>query len=361
MTSSQVLIWGGLAVGILFGIAARLSSLCLLSGLRGWWLSGDGRPIRTFALAIAVALAGSQALQAAGVVDLSQSIYVRDAFSLPLLFGGGLLFGIGMVMANGCGARALVLLGGGNLRSLVVLVCIGIGGYVALTGLLGPLRVWAGQVGVVGAAGAATIPGLLEKAGLGGPAALWLTVIAIAGGLGLFALSHAPFRKNLALPVGGAAVGCAIVAGWYVTGALGADEFEPVPVASATFIAPVGDTILYAMLSTGKKISFGVTLVVGVALGSFMLAAAQGALKLQGFASPAVMLRYMAGGVLMGIGGAFATGCSVGQGMTGLSTLALMSIPAAAGIVAGTALALPRQATESVVAGGRDVLREGRP
>src|SRR5690606_11753868 len=143
-------------------------------------------------------------------------------------------------------------------------------------------------------AGAATIPDVLEKVGLGGGAALWLTVAAVAGALAVFALSHAPFRKNLALPLGGAAVGCAIVAGWYVTGALGADEFEPVPVASATFIAPVGDTILYAMLSTGKKISFGVTLVVGVVLGSLVLAAAQGTLKLQGFASPAAMLRYMA-------------------------------------------------------------------
>ncbi len=361
MTSSQAVIWGGLAVGILFGIAARLSSLCLLSGLRGWWLNGDGRPIRTFALAIAVALIGSQALQVAGIVDLSQSIYVRDAFSLPLVFGGGLLFGIGMVMANGCGARALVLLGGGNLRSAIVLVCIGIGGYVALTGLLGPLRVWAGQIGVLDL-GAATIPGLLEKAGLGGPAALGLTVIATAGALGVFALGHAPFRNNLALSLGGAAVGCAIVAGWYVTGALGADEFEPVPVASATFIAPVGDTILYAMLSTGKKISFGVTLVVGVVLGSFALAAARGALKLQGFASPAAMLRYMAGGVLMGIGGAFATGCSIGQGVTGLSTLALMSIVATAGIVAGTALALPRRApAQNMTAGVREVLKEGHP
>lgn len=361
MTSSQAVIWGGLAVGILFGIAARVSSLCLLSGLRGWWMSGDGRPIRTFALAIAVALIGSQALQAAGLVDLSQSIYVRDAFSLPLVFGGGLLFGIGMVMANGCGGRALVLLGGGNLRSAIVLVCIGIGGYVALTGLLGPLRVWAGQIGVLDA-GAATIPGLLEKAGLGAPVALALAVIALAGALAVFALSHAPFRNNLALLLGGAAVGGAIVAGWYVTGALGADDFEPVPVASATFIAPVGDTILYAMLSTGKKISFGVTLVVGVVLGSFALAAAQGALKLQGFASPAAMLRYMAGGVLMGIGGAFATGCSIGQGMTGLSTLALMSIVAAAGIVAGTALALPRRATaQSTTPVARDVLKEGHP
>lgn len=112
------------------------------------------------------------------------------------------------------------------------------------------------------------------------------------------------------------------------------------PVASASFIAPVGDSLLYLMLATGKKISFGVALVAGVVLGSFLLAVAQGALKLQGFASPQAMVRAMTGGLLMGIGGALAAGCSIGHGLSGLSTLALMSVTAAAGILIGTALAL---------------------
>ncbi len=339
MAGSAAVIWGGVAVGVLFGLAGRLSSFCLLNGLRGWWRGGDGRHIRTFALALAVALVGSQALQSAGLFDLSQSVYVRAAFSPPLVFFGGALFGIGMVMANGCGARALVLLGGGNLRSLIVLTCIAVGGYLTLTGLLAPLRVLAGQVFVL-QTDIATIPGVLAKLGIGGVAATWLTVVAAAGALGWFAFNHSSFRRSPLLQLGGVGVGCAIVAGWYVTGTIGADEFDPVPVASASFIAPVGDSLLYLMLASGKKISFGVALVAGVALGSFLLAVAQGALKLQGFASPQAMVRAMTGGLLMGIGGALAAGCSIGHGLSGLSTLALMSIPAAAGILAGTALAL---------------------
>jgi len=338
MTSTAV-IWGGLAAGALFGAAARMSGLCLLNGLRGWRYGGDGRHIRTFALALAVALLGSQSLQAAGLFDLSQSVYVRAAFSPLLVFLGGVLFGIGMVMANGCGARALVLLGGGNLRSLTVLMCIAVGGYLTLTGLLAPLRVAAGQLLVL-QVDDATIPGVLTKLGFGKAAAAWLTVTVAVAALGWFAFSHASFRRDFPLLAGGAAAGCAIVAGWYVTGSLGADDFHPVPVASASFIAPVGDSLLYLMLSTGKKINFGVTLVAGVVLGSFLFAVARGGLKLEGFATPQAMARAMAGGLLMGIGGAFAAGCSIGHGLSGLSMLALMSIPASAGILAGAWLAL---------------------
>lgn len=349
MTSATAVIAGGFIVGILFGMASRLSALCLLSGLRSWWYGGDGRHIRTFALALAVALIGSQLLQSAGLFDLSKSVYVRTSFSPLLVFFGGALFGIGMVMANGCGARALVLLGGGNLRSLIVLMCIAVGGYLTLTGLLAPLRVAAGQVLVLETE-AATLPGILSRLGLSGATATWLTVAVAAAVLGWFVFSHAAFRQSPGFLIGAVAVGFAIIAGWYVTGTLGADDFDPAPVASASFIAPVGDSLLYLMLATGKKINFGVALVAGVVLGSFLLAAAQGALKLQGFATPQAMLRYMTGGLLMGIGGALAAGCSIGHGLSGLSTLALMSIPAATGIVAGTALALRRQPAAEIKA-----------
>ena len=339
MTPADAALWGGLAVGILFGLAGRWSELCLLRGLRGAWYQGDGRPIRTFALALAVALLGSQALQSAGLVDLSQTIYVRSSFSPLLIFLGGAMFGIGMVMANGCGARALVLLGGGNLRSLIVLLCIAIGAYLALTGLLAPMRIAIGRVFVV-ETGAATLPAMLERFGIGASAATWLVVSAIAVAIGWFVFRDVAFRRERRLLIGGVAVGCAIVAGWYVTGVLGADDFEPVKVASASFIAPVGDGLLYLMLSTGKSANFGICLVAGVVVGSFLLAVGQGSLKLQGFTTPQAMLRSMAGGLLMGIGGAFAAGCSIGHGLSGLSTLALMSVLASAGILAGAALAL---------------------
>ena len=339
MTPGQAVMWGGLAVGILFGVASRWSELCLLRGLRGAWHHNDGRHIRTFALAMATALLGSQALQSAGFVDLSQTVYVRSSFSLLLIFLGGALFGIGMVMANGCGARALVLLGGGNLRALIVVLCIAIGAYLTLTGLLAPLRVAMSRLLVVDV-GAATLPAVASLIGIGTEAATWIVVGIIVLAIAWFVFSHAPFRREMRLPVGGAAVGLCIVAGWYVTAVLGADDFEPAKIASASFIAPVGDSLLYLMLSTGKSVNFGISLVAGVILGSFLLAVGQGSLKLQGFATPQAMARAMAGGLLMGIGGAFAAGCSIGHGLSGLSTLALTSVLASGGILVGTALAL---------------------
>lgn len=339
MTPASAVIWGGFAVGILFGVAARWSELCLLRGLRGAWYEGDGRPIRTFAVALAVALLGSQALQAFGLFDLSQSIYVRTSFSPLLVLFGGLLFGIGMVMANGCGARALVLLGGGNLRSLIVVICIAVGGYLTLTGLLAPLRVRAGQAFIL-ETDAATLPAILVRFGISHAMATLVIAGSIAAVLCWFVVGHSAFRREPRLVIGGAAAGCAVVAGWYVTGTLGADDFEPAKVASASFIAPVGDSLLYLMLSTGKAINFGVSLVAGVIVGSFLLAVARGTLTLQGFATPQAMVRAMVGGLLMGIGGALAAGCSIGHGLTGLSTLALMSIPACGGILVGAALAM---------------------
>ena len=105
-------------IGLVYGAVGLLSGFCMMSSLRGWWAEGDGRLVRTYALAMGVAIAASQLLAAAGLVDLGKSIYLQPSFSAPVMFFGGLLFGYGMVLSNGCGSRALVLLGRGNLRSL---------------------------------------------------------------------------------------------------------------------------------------------------------------------------------------------------------------------------------------------------
>ena len=118
-----------------------LSGFCLMSSLRGWWAQGDSRLVRTYALAIGVAIAATQLLAMRQVVDLGKSIYLQPTFSAPLMFVGGILFGYGMVLSNGCGSRALVLLGRGNLRSLVVVIVLGIAAEVTLKGLIAPGRI----------------------------------------------------------------------------------------------------------------------------------------------------------------------------------------------------------------------------
>ena len=239
------------------------------------------------------------------------------------------MFGYGMMLANGCGARAVVLLGQGNLRSFVVLLCLGISAYMTLTGLLAPLRLTLAQATVLPAHG-------LFEFGV-------VTRFVLIGLLSVALLSFvfwrgAIFNHKRDL-VSGLVVGALITAGWWVTGWLAVDEFEPAPSVSLTFIAPIGETIQYTMIATGVRLGFGVTVVVGVVLGSFVAASLSKTFRLQGFATPADMLRYMAGGTLMGIGGALAMGCSIGQGLTGFSTLTYTSMLAFAAMIIGARLA----------------------
>jgi len=339
--SPETMLWAAFAIGLVFGAVGQVSGFCLMSGLRGWWVEGNGLRIRAFALALAVAILGSQILDESGTVRLAGSLYMQPVLPIPLLLIGGALFGYGMVMANGCGARSLVLLGSGNLRSVLVLLCLGIAAHMTLTGLIAPWRVAAQSVlSLPAPVSPPTLTALFGGLGLAESVARWLIVAIVAGGLAAFAFANAAFRAAPIHSLGGMIVGLLVVAGWYATGVLGADDFDPAPLASLTFIAPIGDTIQYAMLATGVRLSFGVAVVAGVVLGALGTALITRSAKLQGFTRPGSMLRYMGGGALMGIGGALALGCSIGQGLTGLSTLALGSFIAAAGILAGAELGL---------------------
>lgn len=337
--SNDVVLWLGLALGFAFGAVSQASGFCLQNGLRGWWRDGDPRRIRTFALAAGVAIIASQALEASGQVPLSRAIYVQSSFSVVILLIGGVLFGYGMILANGCGARALVLLGRGNLRSLVVLLVLGIAAQATLTGLLAPSRV-AVTEDTATTVEPPTLPAVLAELSLGAEVARWLSVALVAGLLIVFAFAHRGFRASPGQVLAGIAMGLIVAAGWYVTGFLGADEFDPEQVASLSFIAPIAAGIQYVMLSTGTAITFGVVIIGGVLLGSLLTAVALGRFRLEGFTNPRAMLRYSAGGALMGVGGALALGCSIGQGLTGFSTLALASFVAVAGILIGSFLGI---------------------
>jgi uncharacterized membrane protein YedE/YeeE len=335
----NIVIASGLLIGLAYGAVALLSGFCLLSGMRGWWANGDSRLIRTYALALGVAIVAVQLLAASGLVDIGKSIYLQPSFSAPLMFFGGLLFGYGMVLSNGCGSRALVLLGSGNLRSFVVVIVLGISAQMALKGLIAPVRIAALQATQTTPT-IISLPALLSTLGLGATFARTLAASLVAGALIIFAFTHGPFQRSPWQILAGLAVGLLIAAGWFATGHLGADEFNPAPVTSLTFIAPIADSVQYAMLSTGLTLNFGIAMVAGVFAGSLVTALATGRFRWQGYHSPSHMLRSIGGAALMGAGGAMAYGCSIGQGLTGLSTLALASFVAVAGILLGTAAGL---------------------
>jgi hypothetical protein len=221
----------------------------------------------------------------------------------------------------------------------VVVIVLAIAAQMTLKGLIAPARIALVQVSQT-TVNTNSLPLLLGTVGLGEAVARVLAAAAIAVALILFAFAHLAFRRSPGQIASGILVGLLVAGGWFVTGYLGADDFNPVPVTSLTFIAPIADTLQYAMLSTGLTLNFGIATVAGVFAGSLITALATGRFKLEGYSSPRHMLRSAGGAALMGIGGVMAFGCSIGQGLTGLSTLALGSFVAVAGILLGTTAGL---------------------
>lgn len=339
------------ALGLAYGVLAQGSRLCFLRAVQAAFARTQHAPLRLFAVAMAAALIGSQWLSVAADVDLRQSLYAQSRVSWVMVALGGVLFGYGMALANACGARSLVLLGSGNLRSLVTLLCLAVGASATLTGVLAPLRIRLTEATPAPLA-ATTVPDLLAGlVSIPDAAARWGSVALLVAGL----LGWAFTRRDKAAATGsiaappssspwrtllpGVLIGLLVPLGWWITGRLGADDFEPVPLASITFVAPVAQALQYLQLSTGVALGHGVVLCAGVLAGAWANALLRREFQWQGFTSAVQTGRSMAGGALMGVGGVLALGCSIGQGLTGFSTLALSTYPALAGIVAGTWLA----------------------
>src|SRR2546429_1779636 len=298
MDSTSIVLLAALVIGLIYGAVGLLSGFCMMSSMRGWLAEGDGRLVRTYALAMGTAIAASQVLAASGLVDLNKSIYLQPTFSAPVLFLGGLLFGYGMVMSNGCGSRALVLLGRGNLRSLVVVIILAIFAQMTLKGLIAPSR-----IAMVGAsqttAATNSLPALLSSLGLSAVGARMIAASVLSALLIIFAFAYAPFRQSPGQIFAGIAVGLLVAAGWCATGYFGADDFNPTPVTSLTFIAPIADALQYVMLSTGSTLNFGIVTVFGVFAGSLVTALLTGRFHLEGYQSPRHMLRSSAVTALM--------------------------------------------------------------
>src|SRR5262252_10371201 len=205
MDPAHIVVLSGLVIGLVYGSIGLLSGFCMMSSLRGCWAAGDSRLVRTYALAIGVAIAASQLLAARGTVDLGKSIYLQSSFSAPVMFLGGLLFGYGMVLSNGCGSRALVLLGRGNLRSFVVVIVLAIFAEMTLKGLVAPARIAAIQLTQV-TAKINSLPALLSSFGLNEVYGRMFATSLVSAGLIIFAFSHAPFRRSLGQMTAGVAV-----------------------------------------------------------------------------------------------------------------------------------------------------------
>lgn len=336
--------WTGFLLGGGFGVAARLGRFCLLRGLRQR-LAGDAAApaLRAFALALATAIGTTQWLVGTQELDLSQAVLLRTEFAAGGLLIGGMLFGLGMSMARSCGARALVLLAGGNLRALVVLLGLGLAAQASLTGVLVPLRKWLqlGQVNIE----SASIPAYLASQGLDASLALLLGAGLPVIGLVFYSLRSGLLRRAPVEAAMAVLIGALVTLGWWITTHVGMDEFDPVPPTSLSFIGPVAESLLYVQVAVGRAFSLGPAIVCGTLVGAWIATLITRNFKLEGFEAPRQLLACLAGGLLMGFGGVLAVGCSIGQGLSGLSTLSIASLPAVCGIIIGTSIGLTIKTT----------------
>ncbi|MDA1089528.1 MAG: YeeE/YedE family protein [Proteobacteria bacterium] len=343
----------GFGMGILFGAVAHRTSFCTMGALSDIVFMGNWNRFRSWMLATAIAIIGTQYLYQTGAIDLSRAIYLTPNLGWFGAILGGVLFGFGMTLGSGCGNKTLVRVGAGNLKSLVVMMFLGIFAYMTLRGLIGLARVEMEGVTMIDLTTSGLknqgIPDFLAAmTPLGLGTASLVTTIIVGGGLLVFCFKSAAFRSSPLDISSGVLIGLLVVLAWYVTGVVGADEFEPVALESFTFIAPVGNSIQYIMTFSGATINFGIATVGGIIFGSFISAKARNEFHIEAFSDSADMARHIVGGSLMGVGGVLSLGCTVGQGITGMSTLAVGSLIALLSIIVGAVFGLKYLEEESL-------------
>ena len=336
----------GFALAAVFGFVANKTNFCTMGAVSDLLHMGSRGRLGAWLFAMGLAILGTQALDAAGLVDLASAMYLTPNFGWLGYVVGGVAFGVGMTLAAGCGQRNLVRLGGGSLKALVVLLVLGVVAYATLRGLLGLARIAVFEAPNVDLErhglddqGLATM--LAATLGMEDAGTLRTALaVLLGGGLIAFALAQPTFRRSFDDLLAGVVVGAVITGGWFVTGYIGNDDFEPVPLESMTFVAPTGNAISYLMTFTGSTINFGIAAVLGMIAGSFAYATASGRFRIETFGTRSEMVSHLAGGFLMGFGGVLALGCTIGQGVTGVSTLAAGSFITLVSILFGSAITM---------------------
>ena len=310
----------GLVLGLAYGALAQRSALCLRRSLVGQWR--DCLPaLGAWTMALAWAIAGTRLAVDAGLISFEAHRFLAPDLPVASALLGGALFGTGMVLAGGCVSRLTVLTGTGNLRALLVLLVFAVTAHAAMKGVLAPLRV---------ALGGATVHG-------GEPAALtalpggetWPLIL--AGAAAVFALRSGARLSHLAMA---GAAGLLVPLGWVGTGFLLLDDFDPIPLQSLGFTGPTAATLFWTVAATSIPAGFGTGLVAGVIAGSLVAALAAGEFRWQSLEGPRQTGRYLAGAAMMGVGGVLAGGCTVGAGLSGVSTASLAALLALGAMVA---------------------------
>ncbi len=359
----RIVALGGFVLATIFGYVASRANFCVMGAFSDVVNMQNWGRMRMTGLAIAVALLGTSVLSYNGTVDLGASIYLRPSVPWLSLLLGGALFGVGMTLAGGCANRNLIRLGAGSIRSLVVLVFMGISAYMTLKGLFGqwratfldPVSFNLEGLGMDRQSLGVILGGLLGFSGKNADLLLSLLLVVI---LVLLTFSDGRFRANKVQWIASIFIGGLVALGWFWSGTIGFGEHPETmemvfvgtnsrTIESFSFVGPIAFDLELLLLWTDEslRLTFGGAMALGVILGSFLHAKTSGAFRWEGFAGFGDLRDQLVGAVLMGFGGVTALGCTVGQGITGLSTLALGSFLAVLGIGIGSYLTLKWQLT----------------
>ena len=354
----HLVVWATFSVAFVMGLGMSRSNFCTMGAVSDIVNMGDWTRMRMWIASIGVAVLGTQLLAWAGVIDTAQSIYTGPRLLWLSHLVGGLLFGFGMVLASGCGIKTLLRAGAGNLRSIVVFIVLGLFAYMTLRGIFGVLRTTSVDRIAIELGSGQDLPQLLAD----GDTALRTTLhgvlgLAVGGALLAFALASREFRERDNL-LGALVVGAGIVAVWYISGHVGHLAEHPLTLEEAfvgtrsgrmeslSFVAPAayGLELLMFWSDSTQSMSLGVASVLGLVAGAGAYALATRSFRWEGFQGPEDTANHLVGGALMGVGGVTALGCTVGQGLTGISTLSIGSLIALLAIIGGGVAGIRYQA-----------------
>jgi uncharacterized protein len=345
--------WWAFALSFVFGAVAQRSNYCTMGAISDIANFGDWTRARMAIASVGVAVIGVALFKLNGVVDISKSFYVAPKLIWLSHIVGGLAFGFGMTLASGCGSKTLIRVGAGSLRGLVTLIVMALFAWFTLRGILGVLRVNTFDQVFITFSTTQDVPSLI---GLTGATASYLA-LAIGLAFVVFAFLGKEFRTDKWNWLGGIVVGLTVIAGWYATGKVGfiAEHPETLEAAwvstnsgrpeSLTFTAPPAYLLelLGFWSDKSKFVTFGIASVLGVIVGACVMAVATKTFRWEGFANTEDLTNHLVGAALMGFGGVLALGCTVGQGLSGMSTLALGSFVTIAAIIIGCRAALKYQ------------------
>jgi uncharacterized protein len=354
---TQQVLWGAFLVAVAFGAIVQRTGFCTMGAVSDVVAMGDWTRMRQWGLAAGVATIGFAVLAWSGAVPADKTLYASNRWIwLSALFGGG-IFGFGMVLASGCASKALVRVGGGSLKAVVVFVVLGVVAFATLKGLTAVWRTQTVDRVAYEFATQASLPAWIAQAGGTTPAFAGLALgLVLGGAMVAWALAGREFGWLDALA--GAGVGVCVTAMWWVSGHLGFVAEHPETLQETflatnsgraealSFVSPIAYTLDWLMFYSdrNKLLSVGIASVFGVITGSAAVALVRRSFRWEGFGGTADLGHHLAGAVLMGVGGVTAMGCSIGQGVSGISTLSLTSLLAAAAMIGGAAAALKYQA-----------------